>query len=122
MNMSSSCRVKLSGRPSPVFAGGSAAHFSVPANTYALPERELIEKVYGFYQADQLTKFAHTEYAKLAQGNYLRFVEAIELFEKTSEAPILWAIGKGFIIETPAGERLSCDRLGRLIEKEKVCS
>jgi len=120
--MSSSCRVKLSGRPSPVFAGGSAAHFSVPAEIYALPEEELIKKVYGFYQTDQLNKFAHTEYGQLAQGDYLRFVEAIELFEQTSETPILWAIGKGFIIETQAGERLLCDRFGRLIEKEKVCN
>ena len=120
--MRSSCSVKLSGRPSPAFTGGAAAHFSVPSECYELPEEALIAKVYACYQADQLRKFAHTEYAQQAQGNYLKFVAAIELFEKTAHSPLLWTIGNGFTIHSKASERILCDRHGRLIEKGKVCS
>jgi hypothetical protein len=117
MNMRSTCSVKLSGRPSPVFAGGAAARLSVPPELFALPDAELIQKVYGYYQGDQLNKFSHTEYSEFAQGNYLKFIEAVELAEKTKDTPTHWAIGKGFTVYTKSGERLECNRFGKLIGK-----
>lgn len=118
--MRSSCSVTLSAKPSPVFAGAAAARLNVPAEIFTFSDDELIAKVYAFYQTDQLTKFSHLQCAQRAQGNYLRFVEVIEAFEKTNNKPLLWAIGKGFTVYNKTGECFLCDRRGELIEKAKL--